>query len=167
MIKELVRSGYILSGRKDKRLSIGLALAVVEGFFVAMPYIVLYSLLNDLLLKNITGKALLLYAVVMIALVVIRILMGIWSMPMIFDGAYEMMGYARLRVADHLRKLPIGWFATERSGNLAYILTADLELIEHIWSHFMGLFISTFAMPFFLSLFLFWVDWQLTKGGGR
>ncbi|MEJ1604752.1 ABC transporter transmembrane domain-containing protein, partial [Escherichia coli] len=29
-------------------------------------------------------------------------------------------------------------------------------------SHFLGMFISTLAMPVFLSLFLVWVDWQLT-----
>ncbi|HCD2759696.1 TPA: ABC transporter ATP-binding protein, partial [Klebsiella pneumoniae] len=87
---------------------------------------------------------------------------GTYSMPMIFIGAYKMMGQARLRIADHLRKIPIGWFSSQRSGDLASRLTADLEIIENIWSHFLGMFISTLAMPVFLSLFLVWVDWQLT-----
>lgn len=46
-------------------------------------------------------------------------------MPMIFIGAYKMMGQARLRIADHLRKIPlIGWFLLLSSGDLASRLTA-------------------------------------------
>lgn len=33
MIKELIKSGYLLSNKKDKDLMVGLCLAVVEGLF--------------------------------------------------------------------------------------------------------------------------------------
>lgn len=162
MIKELIKSGYLLSNKKDKDLMVGLCLAVVEGLFATIPYILLYFLLIDLFANKITLAQLFYYFLSILLSIVLRIVIGTYSMPMIFIGAYKMMGQARLRIADHLRKIPIGWFSSQRSGDLASRLTADLEIIENIWSHFLGMFISTLAMPVFLSLFLVWVDWQLT-----
>ncbi|TFT79101.1 ABC transporter transmembrane domain-containing protein, partial [Proteus mirabilis] len=151
-----------LSNKKDKDLMVGLCLAVVEGLFATIPYILLYFLLIDLFANKITLAQLFYYFLSILLSIVLRIVIGTYSMPMIFIGAYKMMGQARLRIADHLRKIPIGWFSSQRSGDLASRLTADLEIIENIWSHFLGMFISTLAMPVFLSLFLVWVDWQLT-----
>ncbi|MEN2771346.1 hypothetical protein WBU87_26860 [Escherichia coli] len=34
MIKELIKSGYLLSNKKDKDLMVGLCLAVVEGLLL-------------------------------------------------------------------------------------------------------------------------------------
>jgi ATP-binding cassette subfamily B protein len=93
--------------------------------------------------------------------VVLRIAAGIIGMPLVFSGAYAMMGEARLRVADHLRRLPMGWFGRQRGGDLGARLTSDLEVVEHLWSHFLGVFVSGLAMPLFLVLFLFWVDARL------
>ncbi|MGZ0862718.1 ABC transporter transmembrane domain-containing protein, partial [Klebsiella pneumoniae] len=149
MIKELIKSGYLLSNKKDKDLMVGLCLAVVEGLFATIPYILLYFLLIDLFANKITLAQLFYYFLSILLSIVLRIVIGTYSMPMIFIGAYKMMGQARLRIADHLRKIPIGWFSSQRSGDLASRLTADLEIIENIWSHFLGMFISTLAMPVF------------------
>ncbi|WP_308699092.1 ABC transporter transmembrane domain-containing protein, partial [Proteus mirabilis] len=81
------------------------------------------------------------YFLSIILYIVLRIFIGPYSMTMIFIGAYKMMGQARLRISDHLRKIPIGWFSSQRSGYLASRLTADLDIIENIWSHFLGMFI--------------------------
>ncbi|SPZ04209.1 siderophore ABC transporter ATP-binding/permease [Proteus mirabilis] len=99
--------------------------------------------------NKITLAQLFYYFLSILLSIVLRIVIGTYSMPMIFIGAYKMMGQARLRIADHLRKIPIGWFSSQRSGDLASRLTADLEIIENIWSHFLGMFISTLAMPVF------------------
>jgi len=66
-----------------------------------------------------------------------------------------------LRIADHLRTLPMGWFGRQRSGDLGARLTSDLELVEHLWSHFLGVFVSGLSMPLFLVVFLLWMDWHL------
>jgi len=55
----------------------------------------------------------------------------------------------------------MGWFGKQRSGDLGARLTSDLELVEHLWSHFLGVFVAGLAMPAFLVLFLLWIDWRL------
>ena len=161
MIRELVQSGFRLSGTHDPRLLRGLAWSVVEGLFAAAPYPLLYLLLREMFTATATPQRALLIGLAMAGCVVLRIAVGRVGMPLVFIGAYAMMANARLRLADHLRHLPMGWFDHQRGGEVGARLTSDLELIENLWSHFLGVFVSGLAMPLFLVLFLFWIDVRL------
>lgn len=161
MIKELIRAGFTLSGTSDSRLIRGLVGSAVEGGLTAAPYPFLFWLLRDLFAGEATINTVVVCALGMAVSVLLRIIAGRYAMPRVFAGAYAMMSEARLRIADHLRQLPMGWFAKQRSGDLSSRLTSDLELIEHIWSHFLGIFVSGLMMPLCLVLFLFFVDWRL------
>lgn len=161
MIRELIQAGFKLSGKHDPQLVRGLKYAVAEGFFSAVPYMLIYWLLSDLTAGTLKISGIILISGLMLLALILRMLTGIISMPLIFAGTYAMMGEARLRVADHLRHLPLGWFGRQRGGDLSARLTSDLELVEHLWSHFLGIFIAGLTMPAFLMLFLFYVDARL------
>lgn len=160
MIRELMQAGFRLSGTRDPRLLRGLGWAVFEGLFAAAPYPLLYLLLRAVFAGHATPGQALGYGVAMAVCVALRIVAGQRGMPLVFTGAYAMMGEARLRIADHLRRLPMGWFGRQRGGDLAARLTSDIELIEHLWSHFLGVFVAGLAMPVFLLAFLLWLDWR-------
>lgn len=162
MIRELFQAGYRLSGLRDARLARGLWLAALEGLLAAAPFALLYLLLRDVLAGAVDPWRVLWLSAGMLACLVARMAVGLRSMPLIFTGAYAMMGEARLRLADRLRRLPMGWFVRTHSGDLAARLTSDLELIENLWSHFLGVFVAGLAMPVFLLAFLAWVDWRLS-----
>ncbi|MGB3874086.1 MAG: ABC transporter ATP-binding protein [Stenotrophomonas sp.] len=161
MIRDLLFAGHRLSGQGDTRLRRGIALAVLEGVAGAAMYLPLILLLQEVAAGTVTPLRISTCALAMLACMLLRIMAGHIGMPMLFAGAYAMMGEARLRVADHLRHVPMGWFTRQRSGDLSARLTSDLELIEHLWSHFLGSFVSGLAMPLALMLFLAWVDWRL------
>jgi len=161
MIRELMQSGFRLSGMRDARLLRGLAWAVAEGLFAAAPCLLLYLLLQGVFAGSLTSARIWGYGLMMAVCVMLRMLAARMGMPLVFSGAYAMMGQARLRIADHLRKLPMGWFGKQRSGDLGARLTSDLELVEHLWSHFLGVFVAGLTAPLFLMLFLFWIDWRL------
>ncbi|MFT3803907.1 MAG: ABC transporter ATP-binding protein [Burkholderiaceae bacterium] len=161
MIGELVRSGFRLAGERDPRLMRGLYWSLAEGLFAAAPYLLLYALLHAVFAGTATPGLVLAIGLGLAACVALRIAAARVGMPLVFSGAYAMMGRARLRVAEHLRRLPMGWFAHQRAGDLGARLTSDLELVENLWSHFLGVFVSGLAMPAFLALFLLWLDWRL------
>ncbi|MBB6558368.1 ATP-binding cassette subfamily B protein [Acidovorax soli] len=161
MIRTLVLAGHELAGYTDKRLRRGLRWSVAESLFAAVPFGIVAWLLLDVLrgtgsVQRAGGAAL-----VLLACLVVRIACARRAMPTIFSGAYAMMGQARLRVADHLRRLPLGWLAGRRSGSLAATLAADMQLVEDIWAHFLGVFFGGLLVPAFLSVLLLWLDWRL------
>ncbi|MEE4149492.1 ABC transporter ATP-binding protein [Pseudomonas viridiflava] len=158
MIFNLLRAGERLAGQRDPRLNQGLCLAVLEGFVSAAPCLLLYWLLNGLLDGTTTTQELIWLALTMLACVIVRILIGAIGTPLIFSGAYAMMANARLRLVDHLQKLPLGWFGKTHSGEISAQVTSDLALVEHLWSHFLGVFALSLAELTFILMFLFWLE---------
>jgi ATP-binding cassette subfamily B protein len=71
------------------------------------------------------------------------------------------MGRARLRLADHLRTLPLGWYARQRTGSLAGSLVSDLLVVEDIWAHFLGVFFGGLLVPLLVTALLVALDWKL------
>lgn len=161
MIIRLLTSGFRLSKTSDKQLVHGIYLAIGEGFFAALAYVFLYMLLLKAFSHTLTTTVALAYSVCMVTSFVIRIIVSCIGAPKIYNGAFIMMGQARLNVVEHLRKLPMGWFNRQRSGDLAGRLTTDITFVEHMWSHFIHPFMSGLSMPVFLTIFLLVVDWRL------
>ncbi|MBI6855837.1 ABC transporter ATP-binding protein [Pseudomonas cichorii] len=158
MITSLMRAGERLAGQRDPRLNQGLRLALLEGLLSAAPYPLLYWLLDSLLNNTATTSSVIGLALAMLACLIARILVGAIGTPLVFTGAYAMMANARLRLVDHLQKLPLGWFGNANSGEISAQVTSDLELVENLWSHFLGVFVLSLAKLTFLLIFLFWLE---------
>ncbi|RMO05306.1 ABC transporter ATP-binding protein/permease [Pseudomonas cichorii] len=158
MISQLMRAGERLAGQRDAHLNQGLRLAVLEGLLSAAPYPLLYWLLDSLLNGSASTLSVIGLALAMLACLVLRIVVGAMGTPLIFTGAYAMMASARLRLVDHLQKLPLGWFGQNNSGEISARVTGDLALVEHLWSHFLGVFALSLAQLGFMLIFLFWLQ---------
>lgn len=161
MITGLLKSGFRLAQTKDKQLIRGLCWSVAEGLFSALTYLCLYCLLYSTFTKQLNITSIALYGTAMALTFFLRIIAGCIGAPLIYNGAFAMMGEARLRMADHLRKLPLGWFDKQRGGDLAARLTSDLSLVEQVWSHFLQPLVYGLAMPSFLLMLLFCINWPL------
>lgn len=161
MIRDLILAGRELAGYTDVRLRRGLAWSVAEGVFAAAPFGCVYLLLRDTLRGELTGTRTAMIAAALLLCMAARVGCSMRAMPAIFTGAYAMMAQARLRIAEHLRKLPIGWMERQRSGSLAATLAVDLQQVEDIWAHFLGIFFGGLLVPILLTALLAWLDWRL------
>lgn len=150
-----------LAGQRDARLTRGLAWAVAEGALAAAPYPLLYLLLREVFAGRATAALAWGAALLMGACMLLRMLAARMGMPLVFAGTYATMATARLRLANHLRQLPMGWLAGQRAGALGARLTSDLDLIEQLWAHFLGLWLAGLVMCCFLLLLLMWLDGPL------
>ncbi len=162
MIRELMRAGQELAGgRPDPRLRRGLAWAAAESVFSTLPYLLLWWLLNGLLQDRLASGQIATVALGLLACLAARIACARQAMPSTFAGAYATMGRARLRLADHLRTLPLGWYAGQRTGSLAGSLVSDLLVVEDIWAHFLGVFFGGLLVPLLVTVLLVALDWKL------
>lgn len=162
MMRDLMLAGRELAGgHADPRLRSGLFWAVAEALFAALPYGLLWWLLSTLLHGPAPAAQTLIVAAGLLACLMARIACARRAMPATFAGAYATMGQARLRVADHLRRLPLGWFARQRSGAIAGTLVTDLQVVEDIWAHFLGVFFGGLLVPLLVTALLIVVDTRL------
>lgn len=161
MLLNFLRSGKELAGYTDPRLRRGLAWSVAEAIFAFLPYPLIYIMIDRLLTGTLILDEVVALGIALFLVLIARLFCAHIATPALFRGAYAMMGQARLRIAAHLREVPLGWLSSQHSGALSATLTRDLQIIEELWSHSLGVFCGGLLVPALLSVFLLWMDWQL------
>ena len=78
-----------------------------------------------------------------------------------FREAYSMSAKGRTDLAEHLRKLPLGYLYKRDPGDLANMLMGDFALLEHGFSHFAPQLIGALIMPILAFIGLAFLDWKM------
>ena len=68
---------------------------------------------------------------------------------------------SRLRLAEQLRKLPLGFFGKHDLADLTETLMGDVNRMEHVWSHVLGYLYGSYISTAVIMVCLFWYDWRL------
>lgn len=78
-----------------------------------------------------------------------------------FRGAYAMSSAGRLALAEHLRKLSLGYLSRRDPGDLSSMLITDFTMAETGISHHLPQIMGALVMPVLAFLGLLWVDWRM------
>ncbi|ABD88588.1 ABC transporter ATP-binding protein [Rhodopseudomonas palustris] len=157
----IVDLGFDLAGRREPRLKLGFALGVASAFCEALPYVELARVIVAIL----AGQASI--GLVIEALVVVgsATFAQAWlrsnSIVVNFVATYRLVADARLRIADHLSRLPMGTLSEARRSSIAELLTSRFTLYQELITHAWGLTIVNVSLPLFLWLIMLWASWPL------
>ncbi len=78
-----------------------------------------------------------------------------------YRGAYESSAEGRAQVAEHLRKLPLGFLLSKDSGELGHTMMNDFTQMEHAATHSLPQLVSGAIIPVLAFGGLLFVDWRL------
>jgi ATP-binding cassette subfamily B protein len=78
-----------------------------------------------------------------------------------FRDAYSAAADGRSRLAEHLRKLSLGYLNKRDPGDLANMMVGDFAVIEHSISHLVPQMIGAAIMPVLALIGLSFIDWRL------
>ena len=78
-----------------------------------------------------------------------------------FRGAYEMSASGRIALAEHLRKLSLGFLSRRDPGDLSSMLITDFTMAETGISHHLPQLMGALVMPVLAFLGLVWIDWRM------
>lgn len=159
----LSRLGFDLAGRSDPRLRRGFATGILAAVVDALPYAVLAVVLPALVTTDNGADAVpWLTPWLGVALLAAALPLGVWLRAQAlldnFAGSYGLVADARLNVADHLARLPVGRVLRHRDAALAELLTSRFSQYQDIITHVWGLVITNSALPALLWLLLVWID---------
>ena len=73
-------------------------------------------------------------------------------------AAYEITAGVRLKLGDHLRRLPMGFFAGRDLGSLSNHVLQDAGLLDFLFSHIFIRFVSSLVLPVFLAVLLIYLQ---------
>ncbi|NEW06333.1 ABC transporter ATP-binding protein [Paenibacillus sp. SYP-B3998] len=78
-----------------------------------------------------------------------------------FRGAYSTAAEGRANLAEHLRKLSLGYLNKRDPGDLANMMMGDFTMVEHGISHLVPQMIGAFVMPILAFAGLSFLDWHM------
>ncbi|KFU79391.1 ATP-binding cassette, subfamily B [Amycolatopsis lurida] len=78
----------------------------------------------------------------------------------LLDGRVQLT-FRRL-LAERLGRVPIGWFSSRRTGELAKVVGEDVGAVHPFIAHTPGELVSAFVIPLVSLVYLLTIDWRLT-----
>ncbi|WP_372632328.1 ABC transporter ATP-binding protein [Cohnella sp.] len=155
----------IAGEKKGLLLTAGLFSAVSSVLQIA-PFLAVYRIIEELLMHagDPAGvdKDLILFwglaaLVALIAVLATLYISGMCSHIAAFDILYRL----RVRLSEHVAKVPMGYHTRTATGELKKIIEISVEKIEKFIAHQLPDVVSAVIMPLLLLSYLFWLDWRM------
>ena len=156
--------GYLFTLAEEQKNSftVGTTLHVVAAVFTAIPYILLYFIIKALFAEPLNLLQLWwLLAAIAISLVLQAILLY-QANKITYISSFQMIGSWRLKLGNHIRKLPMGFLTNKQTGDLNSIISQDMKQIEAVPTLVYPKIVSGITQLAVIVSFLLFVDWRLS-----
>ena len=156
------------SGRSPGLFLSGLSWRILERILDLLPLLAVFFWLQNILLSkgdNDEAEASILWLAGTLLLIFLIQLVAAWKgQRNSFLGGYRIMAGYREQLLDRVHQLPLGVLAEYRTGQLADMMTDDVQRIENIFTHQVVELLTSLLVPLLLFIALLWVDWHLAIG---
>jgi ATP-binding cassette subfamily B protein len=158
---------YNISGGNVRGLWASAIAAILEGFSKIVPAILLADIFNTIYLTFAEPEAGLntgrLWTVCVIMLLWLAVQYAAYASlyDKTYGAAYSMAATGRLRLAEHIRHLSLGFFGKRDPGDLTNLLLSDYGQVEHTISHNVPQLISAITLPVLALAGLAVLDWRM------
>jgi len=157
----LFKSLKNLYKENPKILYHSIALNILVGMVNGIPLVVIYHTLKDIINGSLDKESMLIYlASFVIGCFALWYVKKIASKRMSLD-TYLFLGEKRIYLGDHIRKLTMGFFGSEDSGQLGAIMTQDFDFLEMAGNIILEKFYLTAIASTVAFVFLLFVNWKL------
>ncbi|OUN20404.1 ABC transporter ATP-binding protein [Flavonifractor sp. An82] len=156
---------YALTDQGVQNTKKGTFWTVVVNLVVMGGVSILYLVMSDLMASLTDGVSLTDSLPVLAGLLVFALLSFLTHLQQYkatYGLVYGEVKATRLRLAERLRKLPLGFFGKRDLADLTETLMGDVNRMEHVWSHVLGYLYGSYISTAVIAVCLLWYDWRLT-----
>lgn len=150
-----------LIGENKKKLYFPIFLMCIDSLGSMSLYFMLYLTVLDLFYGTLTMQNVFNYTLVCLVSVIYRIIIYRKSYLLCFKNAFTVTGQLRIDLADHFRKLSLGYFNQNSTGYLISTLTIDIRSFEGVLSHALSFLIKTVTLCGLILIGTFFINWKL------
>lgn len=146
--------------RKTTYLSIAVMLSGI--IMNVLPFLFLYQLLLPLLTGEAVGPEYILVRVLAIAVCgVLYAFLYVKGLSLSHNAAYHTLQNLRISLQGKLEGLPLGVIQEKGTGTLKKMFIDDIDSIELLLAHALPEGLANLAVPLFVFIAMFFVDWKL------
>ena len=155
---------YALTGQGVENVKKGTFWTVIVNLVVMGGVSILYLVMSGLMAALTGGASLPRVLPVLAGLVIFALLSFLTHLQQYkatYGLVYREVKATRLRLAERLRKLPLGYFGKRDLADLTETLMGDVNRMEHVWSHVLGYLYGSYISTAVIAVCLLWYDWRL------
>ena len=155
-----------IAGAKKWWLFASMLLAVLATLAQFTPVIAVYRIIEELSknamdINQIDGQLLRQLGVISLASVGVYGVLLYSSSMLSHIAAYNILYEIRIRIAEKLTHLSMGFFTKKASGEIKKVMAEDVEEVELFVAHHIPDITSAVVFPIIVIVFLFITDWRL------
>lgn len=149
-----------ISGETNAPFIISVLLSICGTLFQLVPYLSVYQVMAELLQHAAAGSNLntgfmIRWAVLGLIGLIVGYVLSYGSGMMAHAFSYRVICGVRLKVAEHIGKLPMGYVTNHSIGKIKQVLEADVEQIENFLAHQLPDLVSTVVMLLAIFIIMF------------
>jgi ATP-binding cassette subfamily B protein len=160
----MLRRAARITGKDGRKLMLPVFLSLLDSLLHMGMFAVMVSTIIDLLREDFTGRKLGIYFASLLAMFVLRAILGAVGYAEIQYRGSDITTVLRLRLGDHIRGLNLGYFNKNSIGKLSAALTTDITDFETALTHSFSLFCKTVFFTVLALIFAFGIDWRFGLG---
>ena len=156
---------YALTDQGVQNTKRGTFWTVIVNLVVMGGVSILYLVMSDLMTALADDASLPPFLPILAGLVMFALLSFLTHLQQYkatYGLVYGEVKTTRLRLAERLRKLPLGFFGKRDLADLTETLMGDVNRMEHVWSHVLGYLYGSYISTTVIAICLLWYDWRLT-----
>ena len=166
---EVLAKFFRFCGRENgNKFKLSLVLGLVEALASAMKIPAVMYILIGLMSGEAMGKYIRGSLIIMVAAVVIGVLCKRFSTMLQTVGGYQAAAFARIKIAERLRYLPMGYFNSNSIGEISSVTTNTMEALGDVATRVVMLTTQGILETSMIVLMILCFDWRigLLSAGG-
>ena len=159
---EILAKFFKFSGKENEnKFKLSIVIGLVEALASAMKIPAIMYVLIGLMSKEAMGKYIIGSIAIMGIAVAVDIICKRFSTVLQTEGGYNASAFMRIKIAEHLRYLPMGYFNSNSIGEISSVTTNTMEVLGDIAARVVMLTTQGILETTMIVLMIFIFDWRI------
>ncbi|WP_024856175.1 ABC transporter ATP-binding protein [Ruminococcus albus] len=157
MIKRILS----VSGKYQGRIYGAMGFSFLKGLLVKMPIILTYFIVTAFIDGTLTNKTAVYSAIALVASIIVQAVFQYIADRLQSGAGYLIFADMRMKLGEHLRRLPMGYFTEGNIGKISSVLSTDMVFIEENCMMVLADMMNYLFSQAIMIVFMFVFDWRL------
>ncbi len=157
----MIRRILAVTGKYKGRIYGAMFLSFLKGVLMKVPIILTYFVVTAFIGGTLTEMTALYGAIALVASVIFQALFQYLADRLQSAAGYMIFADMRMKLGEHLRRLPMGYFTEGNIGKISSVLSTDMVFIEENCMSVLADMMSYLFSQAIMIVFMFIFDWRL------
>ena len=157
----MIRRILGVSGKYKGRIYGAIGFSFLKGLLMKVPIILTYFIVTTFIDGTLTKNTALYGAIALVASIIVQAVFQYLADRLQSGAGYLIFADMRMKLGEHLRRLPMGYFTDGNIGKISSVLSTDMVFIEENCMMVLADMMNYLFSQAIMIVFMFVFDWRL------